>query len=59
VNYIGFGPLPDPRFAFAVRVTHQRTSQRVRRAAYAVTRRFLRSLAGTEGAPLGVTVAGP
>ena len=58
-NYIGFGPLPEPRFAFAVRVTHQRTSQRVRRATYAVTRRFLRSLAGTETSPVGVTAAGP
>ena len=46
VNYIGFGPLPEARFAFAVRITHQRTSRRVRNAAYAVTKRFLRSLAG-------------
>lgn len=48
VNYIGFGPQPEPRYAFAVRVTHQRTSRRVRNAAFAVTRRFLRGLAEFE-----------
>ncbi len=30
VNYIGFGPVPETRFAFAVRVTHQPSSRRVR-----------------------------
>jgi peptidoglycan glycosyltransferase len=45
VNYIGFGPLPEPRFAFAVRVTHQPSSRRVRSAAFAVTRRFLEGMA--------------
>lgn len=59
VNYIGFGPLPEPRYAFAVRITHQRTSQRVRRAAYAVTRRFLSSLAGTDSAYVSAAAAGP
>jgi hypothetical protein len=48
VNYIGFGPLPDARFAFAVRVTHQPSSHRVRGAAFAVTRRFLEGLARFE-----------
>jgi peptidoglycan glycosyltransferase len=45
VNYIGFGPLPDARVAFAVRVTHQSSSRRVRSAAFAVTRRLLEGLA--------------
>ncbi len=45
VNYIGFGPLPDPRIAFCVRVTHQRTSARVNRAAREVTRTLLEGLA--------------
>jgi hypothetical protein len=84
VNYIGFGPLPanphppvgqpDARFAFAVRVTHQPSSHRVRSAAFAVTRRFLEGLArfdrptsapaqpvphrGTVLAGLGVEAAG-
>jgi peptidoglycan glycosyltransferase len=44
VNYIGFGPLPETRFAFAVRVTHQSSSRRVRNAAFAVTRRLLAGL---------------
>ena len=57
VNYIGFGPLPEPRYSFSIRVTHQRTSLRVRRAARAVTQRFLRSMAGTEPSP-GVMAAG-
>jgi peptidoglycan glycosyltransferase len=50
VNYIGFGPASEPRFAFAVRLTHQRTSRRVRNAAFAVTRRFLRNLASWSAA---------
>jgi cell division protein FtsI/penicillin-binding protein 2 len=45
VNYIGFGPLPDTRLAFAVRVTHQPSSRRVRSAAFAVTRRLLEGMA--------------
>ena len=49
--------LPDPRYAFSVRLTHQRTSQRVRRPAYAVTRRFLQSLAGGP-TPRAVVAAG-
>ena len=44
VNYIGFGPVPETRFAFAVRVTHQPSSRRVRSAAFAVTRRLLEGL---------------
>jgi cell division protein FtsI/penicillin-binding protein 2 len=44
VNYIGIGPMPEPRIAFAVRITHQRTSRRVRNAAQLVTRRLLRAL---------------
>jgi peptidoglycan glycosyltransferase len=44
VNYIGFGPLPEPGIAFCVRVTHQRTSTRVNRAAREVTRALLEGL---------------
>ncbi len=47
VNYAGFFPSDErqpPRYAFAVRVTGQPTSARVRRAAYAVTFRLLRAL---------------
>jgi peptidoglycan glycosyltransferase len=45
VNYIGLGPLPDPSFAFCVRVTHERSSPAVTRAAREVTGRLLESLA--------------
>ena len=45
VNYIGMGPLPAARLAFCVRVTHERTSPVVTRAARDVTRRLLRALA--------------
>jgi peptidoglycan glycosyltransferase len=45
VNYIGFGPVAEPHLAFAVRVTHQPSSRRVRNAAQAVTRRLLEGLA--------------
>ena len=45
VNYIGMGPLPDPAVAFCVRVTHERTSPAVTRAAREVTRRLLAALA--------------
>jgi transpeptidase family protein len=44
VNYIGAGPLPHPTIGFAVRVTHQRTSQRVRDAAQEVLARLLEAL---------------
>ena len=47
VNYAGFFPSDEsqpPRYAFAVRVTGQPTSARVRRAGYAVTFRLLRAL---------------
>jgi len=45
VNYIGMGPLPDPAVAFCVRVTNERTSPAVTRAARDVTRRLLAALA--------------
>lgn len=45
VNYIGVGPLPEPRLAFCVRITHQRTSRRVRAAGLRVTRDLLENLA--------------
>lgn len=44
VNYIGYGPLPDARVAFAVRITNQGTSKQVRYAAAEVTARLLRNL---------------
>ena len=44
VNYVGVGPMPAPHLAFSVRITHQRTSRRVRDAAKSVTRRLLREL---------------
>jgi peptidoglycan glycosyltransferase len=40
-NYVGIGPLPEPRVAFAVRITHQGTSRNVRYASRRVTRRLL------------------
>lgn len=52
VNYVGFFPAggeQPPRYAFAVRVTGQPTSSRVRRAGYAVTNRLLRALDGLVG----------
>jgi hypothetical protein len=45
VNYIGAGPLPEPRVAFCVRVTHQPTSRHVNEAAREVLRALLNSLA--------------
>ena len=45
VNYIGVGPWPDPVIAFCVRVTNERTSPAVTRAAREVTRRLLAALA--------------
>ena len=50
VNYIGYGPLPDSRVAFAVRITDQGTSKRVRHAAVEVTARLLRGLRGVSRA---------
>lgn len=48
VNYIGYGPVTDDpanaRVAFAVRITNQGTSKRVRYAAVEVTARLLRGL---------------
>jgi cell division protein FtsI/penicillin-binding protein 2 len=45
VNYIGFGPLPEPSVAFCVRVTHGSSSPAVTKAAHEVTRRLLAALA--------------
>jgi cell division protein FtsI/penicillin-binding protein 2 len=44
VNYIGFGPLPDTRIAFCVRVTHEPSSWRAARAGREVTAAFLEGL---------------
>ena len=48
VNYIGYGPVTgdpaDARVAFAVRITNQGTSKKVRYAAVEVTARLLRGL---------------
>ncbi len=43
-NYIGIGPMPEPRLAFAVRITNQGTSRNVRYASRRVTRRLLNRL---------------
>jgi len=43
-NYIGIGPMPEPRIAFAVRITDQGTSRNVRYASRRVTARFLAHL---------------
>lgn len=45
VNYIGLGPWPDPVVAFCVRVTDERSSPAVTRAARQVTGRLLSALA--------------
>jgi hypothetical protein len=50
VNYIGVGPWPEARYAFAVRVTDQRSSRNVRWAARRVTARLLARLAAWDGA---------
>jgi CheY-like chemotaxis protein len=50
VNYIGLGPWPDPLIAFCVRVTDERTSPSVNRAAREVARRLLTALAGRRSA---------
>lgn len=44
VNYVGYGPLPEARVAFAVRITDRPTSRHVRYAAVEVTARLLRGL---------------
>jgi peptidoglycan glycosyltransferase len=44
VNYVGAGPLPHPTIGFAVRVTHQPTSHRVRDAAQGVLADLLEAL---------------
>jgi hypothetical protein len=44
VNYIGVGPLPNPRVAFCVRVTGKGDSNDVRRAGYELTAELLRGL---------------
>jgi peptidoglycan glycosyltransferase len=44
VNYVGAGPLPHPKIAFAVRVTNQPTSQRVRDSAQDVLANLLEAL---------------
>ncbi|MCP5104131.1 MAG: hypothetical protein GY950_12165 [bacterium] len=44
VNYIGFGPGDEKNIAFCVRVTNKRTSSRIRRAGYRVTRELLKGL---------------
>ncbi len=47
VNYIGAGPLPTPRVAFCVRITHQGSSRAVNEVAREVLKRLLESLAST------------
>ena len=49
VNYIGMGPLPHPTLAFCVRVTNERNSPAVTRAAREVTGRLLAALAERHG----------
>ena len=44
VNYVGVGPLPHPKIAFAVRITNQPTSQRVRDSAQDVLANLLEAL---------------
>jgi penicillin-binding protein A len=44
VNYVGVGPLPHPKIAFAVRITHQPTSHRVRDSAQDVLGNLLEAL---------------
>jgi cell division protein FtsI (penicillin-binding protein 3) len=44
VNYVGAGPLPNPKIAFAVRVTNQPSSQRVRDSAQDVLINLLEAL---------------
>ncbi|HZM48981.1 MAG TPA: penicillin-binding transpeptidase domain-containing protein, partial [Vicinamibacteria bacterium] len=44
VNYVGVGPMPHPKIAFAVRITNQPTSHRVREAAQDVLANLLEAL---------------
>jgi len=44
-NYIGIGPMPNPRISFCIRITDQPTSGRVRRATREVGRRLFEALA--------------
>ena len=44
VNYVGVGPMPHPKIAFAVRITNQPTSHRVRDAAQDVLANLLQAL---------------
>jgi len=44
VNYVGVGPMPHPKIAFAVRITNQPTSHRVRDAAQDVLANLLEAL---------------
>jgi penicillin-binding protein A len=44
-NYMGVGPWPRPTIAFCVRITHEPTSERARRAARQVLGTLLRALA--------------
>jgi cell division protein FtsI/penicillin-binding protein 2 len=44
VNYIGVGPMPDPKVAFCVRVTHLGSSPTVNAAAREVLRLLLTRL---------------
>lgn len=46
VNYVGVGPMPRPRLAFALRLTHEPTSGHVSRAARGSLRVLLEGLAG-------------
>ncbi len=62
VNYVGFFPSDEerpPRYAFAVRVTGQPTSRRVRRAGYAVTFRLLQALDRLVGEEIEDASGGP
>ena len=62
VNYVGFFPSDEerpPRYAFAVRVTGQPTSRRVRRAGYAVTFRLLQALDRLVGEEIEGASGGP
>ncbi len=52
INYIGFAPQDNPQYAFALRLTHGRTSKRIRRQAQAATRDILRILANYQGHPV-------
>jgi cell division protein FtsI/penicillin-binding protein 2 len=44
INYVGFGPVDNPRFSFCVRITNKPRSRDARRAGYMITSRLLRYL---------------